>query len=146
MQMLPGVLALGLPSGMELMVLLVIGLLLFGKRLPEVGRTVGKTVQDFRRGLQGMKDELERDEDFRDARSAVRDLKTAVDAPRKFTNPRRMLADLAKEEPPAQGGSDTVAEHDPDAVYRQEHPESTHPAADAAEPKPSDKDQKASES
>lgn len=47
---------IGLP---EMLVVLVIGLLLFGKRLPEVGRSLGKGIVEFKRGLKGMADEIE---------------------------------------------------------------------------------------
>jgi sec-independent protein translocase protein TatA len=43
----------------EMMVVLVLGLLLFGKRLPEVGRSLGKGIVEFKRGLKGMSDEIE---------------------------------------------------------------------------------------
>ncbi len=43
----------------ELIVLLVIGLLLFGRRLPEVGRSLGKGIVEFKKGLKGIEDEVE---------------------------------------------------------------------------------------
>lgn len=42
----------------EMMILFVVALLLFGKRLPEVARTVGKGVADFKKGLSGLNDEV----------------------------------------------------------------------------------------
>ena len=36
-----------------------LGLLLFGKRLPEVGRSLGKGIVEFKRGLKGISDEIE---------------------------------------------------------------------------------------
>lgn len=50
----------------ELMVILLVALLVFGPRkLPEIGRTVGKTVREFRRATTNLRDEFERgiDED-----------------------------------------------------------------------------------
>ena len=44
----------------ELMILGMIGLLLFGKRLPEVAKNLGKGVSEFKRGLSGFQDEIER--------------------------------------------------------------------------------------
>jgi sec-independent protein translocase protein TatA len=38
----------------EIVLLLIIGVLLFGKNLPEVGRTVGKWVRDLRQTLSGL--------------------------------------------------------------------------------------------
>jgi len=45
-------------SNMELMVLGVIALLLFGKRLPEVARSLGKGLTEFKRGMRGIEDEM----------------------------------------------------------------------------------------
>ena len=49
----------GLPNGMEWFVLLALGLLLFGKRLPEVGRSLGQGLVEFKRGLKGVSEEVE---------------------------------------------------------------------------------------
>ena len=48
--------ALGTP---EILVLLVIGVLLFGRRLPEVGRYLGKGIVEFKKGLKGLEDEVD---------------------------------------------------------------------------------------
>ena len=39
------------PFGIE-MVLLVLGLLIFGRRLPEVGKSLGQGIKEFKRGLK----------------------------------------------------------------------------------------------
>ncbi len=36
-----------------------IGILLFGKRLPEVGRSLGKGIVEFKKGLKGLEDEVD---------------------------------------------------------------------------------------
>lgn len=43
----------------EGLMILALGLLLFGKRLPDVGRSLGKGIVEFKRGLKGMADEIE---------------------------------------------------------------------------------------
>lgn len=43
----------------EIIVILIIGLLLFGSRLPEVGRSLGRGLMEFKRGLAGMRDEMD---------------------------------------------------------------------------------------
>ncbi|HVP73331.1 MAG TPA: twin-arginine translocase TatA/TatE family subunit [Phycisphaerales bacterium] len=52
-------LALGLPSGWEWIVLLVLGLLIFGRRLPEVGRSLGRGIIEFKKGIKGIEEEIE---------------------------------------------------------------------------------------
>ena len=42
----------------EMIILFIVALLLFGKRLPEVAKTVGKGVADFKKGLHGIDDDL----------------------------------------------------------------------------------------
>jgi sec-independent protein translocase protein TatA len=50
-----GIGPLGLP---ELIVLAIIGLLIFGKRLPDVGKSLGQGIVEFKKGLSGVTDEL----------------------------------------------------------------------------------------
>lgn len=45
-------------SGWELAILLVLGLLIFGRRLPELGRSVGKTIVEFKKGLAGIESDV----------------------------------------------------------------------------------------
>src|SRR5690242_9445908 len=51
--------ALSFPGGAEWIVIAAIGLLLFGKRLPEVGRSLGKGIVEFKKGLKGVEEEVE---------------------------------------------------------------------------------------
>jgi sec-independent protein translocase protein TatA len=45
----------------ELLLILVIALIVFGpKRLPEIGRTIGKSLREFRRASEGIRDEVRR--------------------------------------------------------------------------------------
>ena len=58
--MFPTTLAIfGLPGGWEAVVLLALGVLIFGRRLPEVGRGVGKGIVEFKRGLAGIEDDID---------------------------------------------------------------------------------------
>jgi len=47
---------LGLP---EMIVIGLIALLLFGRRLPEVGRSLGKGIVEFKKGLREVEDEVD---------------------------------------------------------------------------------------
>lgn len=46
------------PGPVEMVILGVVAVLLFGKRLPEVGRSVGRSLLEFRKGMQGIEDEF----------------------------------------------------------------------------------------
>lgn len=43
----------------EMIILLVIGVLLFGRKLPEVGRYLGKGIVEFKKGIRGLEDEID---------------------------------------------------------------------------------------
>jgi sec-independent protein translocase protein TatA len=43
---------------LELLIVMGIAVLLFGKRLPEVGRSLGRGIVEFKKGLSGVADEL----------------------------------------------------------------------------------------
>ena len=47
------------PGPMEMIIILLIAVLLFGKRLPEVGRSLGKGIIEFKKGVRGIEDEVE---------------------------------------------------------------------------------------
>jgi len=51
---------LGSPGTSELLIVGVIALLLFGKRLPEVARSLGKGIVEFKKGVQGIEDDVDR--------------------------------------------------------------------------------------
>jgi sec-independent protein translocase protein TatA len=44
---------------MEMIVVMGVAVLLFGKRLPEVGRSLGKGIIEFKKGLRGLEDEVD---------------------------------------------------------------------------------------
>ena len=52
-------LAFGMPGTMEWLIIAGIGLLIFGRRLPEVGRGLGRSIVEFRKGIKGIEDEIE---------------------------------------------------------------------------------------
>jgi sec-independent protein translocase protein TatA len=49
---------LGMP---EILVILLVALLIFGpKKLPELGRSLGQSIREFKRGAQEIREELEK--------------------------------------------------------------------------------------
>lgn len=50
--MLPGI------GPMELIVIGVVGVVIFGKKLPTIARSVGSSFVEFRKGLTGVDDEI----------------------------------------------------------------------------------------
>src|SRR4051812_954655 len=67
-----GFLGLG---GMELLILVILGVLLFGRKLPEVGRSLGKGIVEFKKGLKGLEDEVE-------GSATAAKVETPIEAPR----------------------------------------------------------------
>jgi sec-independent protein translocase protein TatA len=43
----------------ELIIVLVIALLVFGRRLPEVGKSLGRGIVEFKKGVKGIDDDIE---------------------------------------------------------------------------------------
>lgn len=46
------------PGPSEMIIILVIAVLLFGKRLPEVARSLGRSMVEFKKGVRGIEDEI----------------------------------------------------------------------------------------
>jgi sec-independent protein translocase protein TatA len=62
----------GIPGGWEWIIILVVALLIFGKRLPEIARGLGKSLTEFKKGVR----EVEETKD--DLVSEVKELKDEV--------------------------------------------------------------------
>lgn len=53
-----GFLPFGGIGSSEMLIFGIIAVLLFGKRLPEVGRSLGKGLVEFKKGVRGIQDEI----------------------------------------------------------------------------------------
>jgi sec-independent protein translocase protein TatA len=71
----------------EMIILLIIGVLLFGRKLPEVGRYLGKGIVEFKKGIKGLEDELDTT-----ASAPVRPEAPALEQPRP---PQRVMTTTA---------------------------------------------------
>ncbi len=49
-----------MPGGVEWIFIAGLGLLFFGKRLPEVGRSIGQTIVQFKKGLNDVSNEADK--------------------------------------------------------------------------------------
>jgi len=98
----------------EFFACLVVGLLLFGKNLPDVGRQLGRSLVEFKRGLNQLKRQVTDDPALRDAHAAIADLKREVDAPRQalhnLRDPVRLFDNLTHQDLATPGPS---AQHEP---------------------------------
>ncbi len=56
---MPSIIAISMPGPTEWIIIAILGLLIFGKRLPEVGRSLGRGIVEFKKGLKGVEDEIE---------------------------------------------------------------------------------------
>ncbi len=63
------ILAIWTPGPMEMIVIAAVGLIIFGNRLPEVGRSLGKSIIEFKKGIKGVKDEMDKAENTMETKS-----------------------------------------------------------------------------
>lgn len=63
-EQMQNILAFGVPGGWEWIIILIVAVLIFGRRLPEIARGVGKSLTEFKKGIKEAKDEVENDVDL----------------------------------------------------------------------------------
>jgi sec-independent protein translocase protein TatA len=85
----------------EMFLLIVVGLLLYGRNLPDAGRTFGRFVAQLKRGFQQFKDQLDRDESLHEVRKTLqettRDVRNVTAVPRAIADPGTALRNMARD-------------------------------------------------
>ena len=72
----PNILGISMPGGWEWIVILIVAVLIFGRRLPEVARNLGRSISDFKKG---MKDASEvKDDVANQTKDAIDDVKKEI--------------------------------------------------------------------
>jgi sec-independent protein translocase protein TatA len=90
------------PSPSTLLILGVIAILLFGERLPEVARSVGKGFMEFKKGVRNIQDDLE---------GAINSA-TSIETHSRYEEPAdREEATAPKFEPPPSVSGDTPSSY-----------------------------------
>ena len=51
-------LAMWMPGWPEMVIIAGVGLVIFGRRLPDVARSVGKSIVEFKKGIRDVKDDV----------------------------------------------------------------------------------------
>lgn len=77
-----------IPGPTEWIIIGVLGLLFFGKRLPEVGKSLGRGIVEFRKGLKGVEDDIETASDPKRPAPASPSTATTVATPYTATPPQ----------------------------------------------------------
>jgi sec-independent protein translocase protein TatA len=70
------ILGISMPGGTEWLIILIVAVLIFGRRLPEVARNLGRSLSDFKRGMQeasAVKNDL-----TKEAKDAINDVKDEI--------------------------------------------------------------------
>jgi TatA/E family protein of Tat protein translocase len=122
--------SIGMP---ELIIIFVIALIIFGPRkLPELGRTLGKSLSEFRRASNELKSTLEEEIRLDEQRTSAPAIPPAPAHPAEQANPSTPVYETEQADSPAY-------EHEPaDASASVQDPEPADASASVQDPEPAD--------
>ncbi len=85
----------------EMFLLILVGLLLYGRNLPDAGRTLGRFVAQLKRGFHDFKDQMDRDDSLREVRKTIQDttreMRNLTAVPRALADPSSAIRDFTHE-------------------------------------------------
>ena len=111
---------MGMP---EIILILAIALIVLGpKKLPEIAKSLGRGIAEFKKATQEFKENIDVDNDLREARDTLRDVKDDLEE-----TVRKSVTETPKQEP------DAVSDYDLEHAVEKD---ATKPAGEAAEDKP----------
>ena len=85
----------------ELIIILVIALIVIGpKKLPDLAKALGKGLSEFKRATTEIKEGLNLDEDFKEAREDLVDAVSGLDKPSDLKKKEATAEDVAEKEKP----------------------------------------------
>ena len=59
----------GLPGWAEVVLILLVAVLLFGRRLPDAARNIGKSLTEFKKGIRETQDDVNKATDIQDSKN-----------------------------------------------------------------------------
>ena len=65
-----------MPGGWEWIVILIVAVLIFGRRLPEVARNLGRSISDFKKGMKEASEV--KDDVTKEAKNTIDDVKKEI--------------------------------------------------------------------
>ncbi len=87
-------------GGAEILMVLVLALLLFGPRkLPQIGRTMGKAMSEFRKATHDLRSNLEQEvhaEEVKEVRAGIESVREEISHTVQQVDPRRVLDEAVR--------------------------------------------------
>jgi TatA/E family protein of Tat protein translocase len=114
---------MGMP---EIILILAVALIVLGpKKLPEIAKSLGRGIAEFKKATQEFKENIDVDNDLREARDALRDVKDDLE-----DTVRKSMTETAKQEPDAVSDYDLEHAVENDTTKPPEEPAEDEPEED----------------